>query len=325
MVAESSHGATTERQEVLSMKNRGSRQKKIETISALKRTDAVKGYLFLSPFIIGFFGFIMLPILTSIGLSFTNWNTLSTPRFCGADNYVHLLTENPYFWGSLSSTLLYALGGTVLPIIWSLLMALALNANIKLRAFFRTCFYIPCLVPVVSTSILWMWMYNPEFGLFNNVLDFLHLPRLEWIYNESTVIPSLWLMAIWGCGSTVVVFLASLQGIPTELMEAVEMDGGGALAKFHAVTLPFLSPILSFNFLMGIIGAIQVYAPAAIMTGGGPNNKTLFLTYYIYGLAFSQYRMGYACALAVITFIVILFFTGIFNRLTSKLVFYNEG
>lgn len=292
------------------------------TMTAMKRRDAITGYPFLSPWLIGFLGLTLMPIVVSFFLGFTSWNTLSTPEFVGLDNYIHLLTENDYFWNSLWSTLLYAVGGTTLPIIWSLLVALALNANIKFRAFFRTAFYLPCLVPVVATSILWTWLYNPEYGLFNTILGWFGLPGLEWIYNENTVIPSLWLMAIWGAGSTIVVFLASLQGIPDELYEAVAIDGGGAFAKFRAVTIPFMSPIISFNFVMSIIGAIQVYAPAAIMTGGGPNNKTNFLTFYVYGLAFSQYRMGYACALAVITFIIILVLTTIVNKLTDKVVFY---
>ena len=296
-----------------------------ETLTKMKKRDILTGYLFLSPFIIGFCGFILLPILAAIGLSFTSWNTLSPIEFVGFNNYVHMFTENPFFWRSWSSTLLYTIGGTVLPIAWSLIIALALNSRIKFRAFFRTAFYIPCLVPIVSTSILWMWMYNPDYGLLNMLLRFLHLPELQWIHSETTVIPSLWLMAIWGCGSTMVVFLASLQGIPKELLEAVEIDGGGAWAKFRGVTMPFLSPIISFNFVIGIINAIQVFAPAAIMTGGGPNNKTLFLTYYIYSLCFSQYRMGYACAMALLTLILILVLTAVFNKITNKLVFFNDG
>ncbi len=299
--------------------------RKVETLTALKRKDAIKGYLFLGPWILGFVGLTMVPMILSFALSFTNWNTLADPDFIWFDNYIHLFTENPYFWGSLKSTLLYALGATILPIAWSLLVALALNSNIKIRAFFRTAFYLPCLVPVVSISMLWMWLYNPEYGLFNALLEAIGLPPLEWIYNEDTVIPSLWLMAIWSSGSTIVVFLASLQGIPNDLLEAVELDGGGAFAKFKAVTLPFMSPVIAFNFLMGIIGAIQVYAPAAIMTGGGPNNATNFLTFYIYGLSFSQYRMGLACALAVVSFVIIMILTSGFNKLTERLVFYNGG
>lgn len=297
--------------------------RKVGTMTARKRKDAIKGYLFLSPFLISFFGLTLMPIVASFFFGFTNWNTLSKPKFVGMDNYIHLLTENPYFWNSLWSTLLYAVGATTLPIVWSLIAALVLNTRIKFRAFFRTAFYLPCLVPVVSTSILWTWLYNPDYGLFNTILGWFGLPAQEWIYNEKTVIPSLWLMAIWGAGATIVVFLASLQGIPDELYEAVEIDGGGAFAKFRAVTIPFMSPIISFNFVMSIIGAIQVYAPAAIMTGGGPNNKTNFLTFYVYGLAFSQYRMGNACALAVITFIIILGLTTVFNKLTERMVFYN--
>lgn len=286
--------------------------------------EAVSGYLFLTPFILGFALFILLPMGMTLFMSFTDWNVLSTPQMCGISNYRQLFEEDPYFWKSLGSTLLYATGGTVLPITAALFLAVLLNQKIRLRALFRTAFYVPCVLPAVSTAILWSWIYNPDFGLLNAALDLVGLPGSRWIYGESSVIPSLWLMSIWGCGSTMIIFLAALQDIPQQLLEAAEIDGAGAVTKFRKVTLPFLSPVLFFNLLMGIIGTLQVFVPAQIMTGGGPNNKTLFLTFYIYRLAFSENKMGYASALAFVVFLLVMAISVVIFRTSNRWVFYNE-
>lgn len=288
------------------------------------RKEAAAGYLFLLPFIIGFLALVLLPLLMSLYMSFTDWNVLTEPGFVGIDNYKQLFTEDPYFWDSLKSTLYYTLGSVALPILAALLTAVLLNRKIRARAFFRTAFYIPCILPAVSTAFLWSLMFNQNFGLLNAGLRLLGLPESGWIQSETAVMPSLWLMAIWGCGSTVVILMAALQDVPQQLLEAAEIDGAGSWTKFCRITLPFLSPVLFFNVLMGVIGSLQVFAPAQLMTGGGPNNKTLFLTFYIFRLAFSESKMGYGSAVAFLVLLLSAALSVLIFKSSNRWVFYHD-
>lgn len=289
-----------------------------------KTKDSLVGYLLVTPFVLGFSIFTILPMLSTVLMSLTDWDLFNSPKFIGLENYADLFFKNEYFWKSLKATFLYASGGVILPQVAALLMAILLNQKIRCRPFFRTVFYLPAVLPAVSTIVLWQWMFNADMGPLNQILRAFGLPASQWIYSEAAVMPSLWLMAIWGCGSTMVVYLAALQDVPKSLLEAAEIDGAAALQKFRYITVPSISPVIFFNFLMGVIGALQVFAPAQLMTGGGPNGSTLFAGYYIYRLTFTEYRMGYACALAFIVFLIIMVLAILIFKLSSRWVFYNE-
>lgn len=286
--------------------------------------ENVAGYLFLAPFILGFSIFVILPLLAAIGMSFTDWNLFNSPQFIGLENYIDLFTKDANFWPSIKATFLYTAGGVILPVVSALLLAILLNQPIRFRSFFRTIYYLPCVLPAVSTVILWSWLFNPDLGLLNGILRFFGLPTSMWIHSESSVMPSLWLMSIWGSGGTAIIFLAALQDVPRHLLEAANIDGANAWGRFRHITLPFLSPAIFFNFLMGVINALQVFVPAQLMTGGGPGKSTLFLSYYIYRLTFTDNRMGYACALAFVLFLIVMVLAIIIFRTSNRWVFYNE-
>ncbi len=285
--------------------------------------ESIAGYGFLSPFVLGFSIFTVIPMVATLFMSFTDWNLFDAPSFIGFENYMDLF-EDKVFWQSMKATLLYCTGGVILPLVAALLIALLLNQRIRCRAFFRTAFYLPTVLPAVSSVVLWQWMFDPDAGPLNSFLNMLGMEDSKWIYSESSVMPSLWLMAIWGCGNAVVIFLAALQDVPKHLQEAAEIDGANVFQRFRSITVPAISPVLFFQLLMSVIGAFQVFVPAQLMTGGGPNNSTLFAAFYIYRLNFTEYRMGYACSLAFVVFLMIMMVAAIIFKTSNKWVFYNE-
>ncbi len=270
----------------------------------LKRREAVYGYLFTAPAILGLFFWAFIPIGYSLLLSLTDWNVLSDWNFVGLQNYVALFTEDLFFFDSLVATVYYAVGAVIATNLTAFILALLLNNDIKGKAVYRTLFYLPTIVPMVAQSILWGWLFNPDFGLLNSILNAVGLPSSLWLADESTVIPSLILMATWTCGGSMVIYLAGLQGIPLEQLESVEVDGGSYRHKLRHIMLPYMSPVIFFNMLMSVIGSLQVFTQAMMMTGGGPNNKSLFYSYYLYVTAFRNNNMGYACAMAWILFAI---------------------
>ena len=221
-------------------------------------------------------------------------------------------------------TTYYALLSVPAGIVFAFLLALLLNQKIKGLAFFRTVFYLPSIVPVVASSMIWMWILNPDLGLINNVLRFLHLPTSQWIFSETAVIPSLVLMSLWATGGTMVIFLAGLQDIPMQLYEAIDVDGGNKIHKLIYITVPLMTPTIFFNLVMGFIGGFQVFSQAFVMTQGGPNNASLFYVFYLYREAFTFSKMGSACAIAWVLFIIITIFTVVIFKTSNSWVYY-EG
>ncbi len=303
------------------MKSPLSRKKR----SAKARAENRAGYLFAMPAILGLLLFALVPIVISLFASFTDWNMLTDWNYVGLENYKNLLTEDYYFWGSLEATLYYAILSVLVSNIVALLIALLLNCKVKLVGVYRSIFYLPTIVPAVAQALLWSWLFNVDYGLFNSLLTELGLPTGEWLTGEATVIPSLVMMAVWGCGGAVVIYLAGLQSVPIEQMEAVSVAGGGAWARFRHVTLPYISPVLFFNVLMSIIGSLQVFTQAMMMTGGGPNGKSLFYSYYLYLKAFTDNEMGYACAMAWILFLLVAVITVLFFRAFKNRLYYESG
>lgn len=284
------------------------------------------GILFAMPVMLGFVIFVFAPLIVSLVMSLTDYNVMSSEtHFIGFSNFKHLFDgTDVFFLKSLKVTAYYVLLSVPLQIVFAFGIALVLNMPVKGRAFFRTIFYLPTIVPAVASSIVWMMLFDPDTGILNSLLKLVGLPTSQWIYGEHSVIPSLAVMSLWTVGGTVVIFLAGLQNVPRELYEAVEVDGGGSFAKLWAVTLPMVSPTIFFNLIMSFIGSFQVFSQAYIMTSGGPNNSSLFYVYYMYREAFQYGNIGVASALGWVLFLIILVLTMLVFRSSALWVFY-EG
>jgi multiple sugar transport system permease protein len=280
------------------------------------------GILLALPAVLGFLIFIISPMAASFALSLTDWNIVGDAEFIGVDNYREAFTADPLFRKSLRATTSFALGAVPLTLLVAFFAALLLNQQIHGRSIFRTIFYLPVLVPAVANTVLWLWLFNPEFGLFNAALQRVGLDGLQWIYAEETAVPSLILMNAWGFGNAAVIFLAGLQGVPSHLYDAVSVDGGGTWHRLRDVTLPMMTPTIFFNLVLGLIAAFQAFAEPYLMTSGGPNNATLFYVYYLYRTAFTESRMGYASTLAWLLFVVILSVTILIFRTARHWVYY---
>jgi multiple sugar transport system permease protein len=288
-----------------------------------ERQNFFKGMAFLSPWIIGFAVFTAVPIGLSFYYSFCDF-ALTVPRrsalWTGLDNYRQLFNDS-LFWKSLGNTLYFAAMALPAGMLVSLGLALMLNAKIRGQTFYRAIIFLPSLIPAVASAMVWMWMYNTEYGLLNFLLAKVHLPPVAWL-GEKQAMPSLALMSVWGVGNTVVIYLAGLQDVPRELLEAAEIDGAGPMRRLFSVTLPFLSPVIFFNLIMGIIGAFSILTVPYIMTQGGPNNATYFFTFFNYDQAFKFLHMGYASAIAWVQLLITLALTGIAFWSAKKWVHY---
>lgn len=294
--------------------------------STFARREAVAGYLFFLPCLLGLVFVTYGQMLFSLIISFTDWNVFKSPAFVGLENYIKLFTEDFYFKKSIGVTLYYAFGSVIASQLVALGMALLLNINyVRVKAFFRTMFYLPSIIPAVAMSLLWAWMMNPTFGLLNSVLEAVGLPKSQWIFGEQSAIPSMIMLSAWGCGSTMVIYLAGLSNVPTSLLEAIDIDGGGTWAKFRYCTIPMISPVLFYNTLMGLIGGFMAFTQPYIMTEGGPNNATLFTNLLIYRYAFKYNTMGYASALAWVVFAILGILTIIVFQVLGKKVYYGNA
>lgn len=291
--------------------------------SNLKRNETKWGYFFISPCIIGLLVFSLGPILFSLVISFTEWNIISPMKFIGLQNYKDLFQDD-LMWKALKVTGFYTLLTVPLTTMVTFLIALLLNSGVKGISIFRTVFYIPSIVPAVASSALWMFIYNPMFGLLNMILKMLHLPTSNFIFSKSGVIPCLAIMAVWGAGNTVVIYLAGLQGVSRQLYEAAEIDGANIFAKFFHITIPMMTPIIFYNLVMGIINSMQTFTQAYIMTNGGPDNASLFYALLLYRTAFKHSMMGYASALSWIFFVIIALLTLIIFKTSDKWVYYDN-
>lgn len=283
----------------------------------------LEGWLFASPWIIGFILWTLGPMLASLVIAFTNWDLITAPEFVGFDNFANV-AEDDLSWKALRVTFIYAFTSVPLSIILGMFLALLLNARIRGLNFYRTAFYLPSVLSGVAVALLWRWLYSTEFGLFNTLLHYIGIRGPSWLGDPNWALPSIVLMSLWGVGAGTIIYLAGLQGIPTDLYEAAEVDGAAGWRRFWNITIPMMTPVLFFQLVTGIILALQVFTQAFIMTGGGPNNATLFYLLYLYRNAFEYFRMGYASALAWVLFICILILTLILYRTSDYWVYY-EG
>lgn len=278
------------------------------------------GLIFASPWLIGFALFISYPFFASLYYSLTQFAGFGSPHWVGLSNYGELLSHD-LFATSLYNTLVYSAMAIPSNIVVGIGIAMLLNMKVKGMAIYRTIFYLPTIVPVVASAILWMWLFNPNIGLINHLLRMIGLPGPGWITDVNWSKPSLVIMNWWRLGGPIIIYLAGLQNVPQQLYEAAELDGAGMWKKFLHVTLPMLTPVIFFNLIMGLIGSFQYFTEAYIITSGGPANSTLFYSLYLYRQGFTYLNMGYASAMAWILFLMILTCTFLLFR-TSRWVYY---
>ena len=300
------------------------------------------GYLFASPWLVGFFLLIAFPMVASLLLSFTEWNgiSLSQIRWVGLENFTSALRldeqGDDLVYTALWNTMVFSFVSVPLGLTVALMLAVLLNQSLRGISLFRTVFYMPHVIGGIATIMMWLFVFNPDAGLMNMVIRPFYSALISigvldptasppaWIYDSTWSKPSLIIMAVWGVGGAMLIFLAGLQNVPDQLYEAADIDGAGRWGKFINVTVPQLTPTIFFNLVMGVIGSFQVFNEAYIMTKGGPDNSTLFFVLYLYRQAFEQFNLGYASALAWILFVIIMAFTLVILR-SSKMWVYYEG
>ncbi|MBI3960662.1 MAG: sugar ABC transporter permease [Chloroflexi bacterium] len=293
-------------------------------MSKVRRREALEGIFYISPWIIGFAVFIAGPLLASLYLSFTKYNVLRPARFIGLENYIFAFTNDPLFLPSIGRTFYFALASVPIAMIGSLIVAILLNQKLIGTTVWRTMYFLPTLTPIVAAALLWRWMLNPDVGLVNFLLGKIGITGPGWLSSTTWAIPALVLMGLWASvgGSRMIIFLAGLQDVPTEMLEAAEIDGAGTWAKFWNITLPMITPTVFFNLVLGIIFALRTFDIAFVATAGGPARATWFISLHIYQNAFTSFDMGYASALAWVFLVLIFLLTIVQFRLSGRWVFY---
>jgi multiple sugar transport system permease protein len=293
-------------------------------LSPLRIREAIDGYLCILPWFIGFVVFIAGPMIASLYLVFLDWDIITPPSWNGMGNIVQML-DDPLFWKSLYNTMYVTFISVPLNLILSLVLAVLLNSKIRGVYVYRTLVFLPSQTPAVANAMLWMWIFNPTFGLANFLLEKIGLSPVYWLSDPAWAKPALIIMGLWGIGGNIVIYLAGLQGIPRQMYEAATIDGATSWDSFRYVTLPMMSPVIFFNLITGIIGAFQSgFTTVYIMTEGGPQNATLLYMLYLYRNGFEFFKMGYASTLAWVLFIIVGVFTLIQFVMAKKWVYY-EG
>ncbi len=246
---------------------------------------------------------------------------IAPPRWIGLGNFLRLLNDR-LLGTSLWNTAYYTFLSVPLQLLLALVLAVALNQPLRGRSVYRTIFYLPAITPAVANAVVWSQIFSAEYGVLNQILRLLGLTPVRWLFVPALAKPAFIFMSLWGVGPQMVILLAGLQNIPKELLEAAEIDGAGAWARFRHITLPMLSPSLFFNLVIGIIGSFQVFTSAFILTRGGPQNATLFLVLYLYQNGFSWFKMGYAATLAWLLFAIVMILTLVQIKLSGRWVYY---
>lgn len=278
-------------------------------MTKMDRRNLRNGLLFISPWLLGFCIFDIYPLIASMYYSFTDYNVLTSPGWVGTANYHELFFQDDLFWKSLKNTIYFTAFSVPACLAASIFIAILLNMKLPGMPIFRTIFFLPSIVPIVASAVLWLWVLNPDSGLVNSLLhQFLGVEGPGWLASEDWSKPSLIIMSVWGIGAAIVVFLAGLNEVPQSLYEVAELDGAGVWHKFRHVTLPMLSPTILFNLIMGLIASFQYFTQVYVMTlgRGTPLDSTMFYALYLYRVSFYYLRMGYASAMAWVLFVVIL-------------------
>jgi multiple sugar transport system permease protein len=286
-----------------------------------KQRDTLAFYAFISPWILGFVFLLAGPILASLYLSFTDYNIIQAPRFIGLRNFTGMFSD-PLFGKALWNTAYFVFFFVGLGVVIAFLLAMLLNQKVRGLAVYRTIFYLPSVVPIVASAILWLWLFNPQWGLINQGLSLIGIEGPGWLSSEAWAKPAIILMSVWSLGNWIIIYLAALQGIPAQLYEAADIDGASPLQKFFRITVPLMTPTIFFTMIIGTITAFQVFTQAYVMTNGGPLNSTLFYALYLYRQAFNYLHMGFASAMAWFLFVIILILTVLQFRVSDRWVHY---
>ena len=300
------------------------RRRESRLATVIRRNAA--GYAFLAPWLIGFFCLTLGPALVSLYLSFTRFDLLTAPEFVGAQNYVRMITADPKFAASMKVTLIYVVLSVPLKLAFALAVAMALNRGMRGLPIYRAIFYLPSLLGTsVAIAVLWRQLFAAD-GLVNSMLSQFGIEGPSWISNPNYSIYTLVVLSVWQFGSPMIIFLAGLRQIPTDMYEAASLDGASPARQFWRITLPLLSPVIFFNLVIQVIEAFKAFTPAFVISGGsgGPINSTLFYTLYLYQEGFSYFRMGYASALAWVLVAIIALFTAISFLTTKYWVHYDD-
>ena len=289
---------------------------------SLRQHEERIAFMFLSPWLIGFLAFTAFPIVASLLLSLTEYPILKSPEFVAFRNYSYMITSDPLFWQSLKVTTIYTVAIVPLQLVAAYALAILLNQTVRGLSVFRTVFFLPSVTPAVATALMWLWVFHPEIGLANSALAAIGVEGPKWLASTEWALPTFIIISLWGIGGGMIIYLAGLQGVPTALYEAAELDGAGSWSRFIHVTLPMTSPVILFVTVTSMIGSFQVFTAAFVMTGGGPVNATLFFVLHLYHHGWLYLQMGYASALAWVLFVIILGLTLLLLRLSGRLIYY---
>lgn len=287
-----------------------------------RRRNTLTAYLYISPAIIGVFVFMLYPLVSSLYHAFTKWDGLTPARWTGLANFRYMFFDDPTFWPSLRATGYFVLLSVPSGMVFGLALAVLLNRALAGVRVFRTIFYLPVVLPSIAVLTLWKYIYDPLYGLANQVLRALHLPTSLWLQSSRMAMPAIVIVGIWGVGASMIIFLAGLQNVPTEIYEAARADGAGPVRLFFTITLPLITPILLLQLILGLVLAFQAFNQIQVMTNGGPGTSTYLFMYKIYNDAFGSYpNLGLATAEAWILFVIIMIITGITLKTSSMWVF----
>jgi multiple sugar transport system permease protein len=288
----------------------------------LASKEAIQGFLYILPWLFGSFVFYFGPMIASLVISLTRYNIINPPVFHGLKNYVDMVHDK-FFWKSLKVTAYYAALSVPLGLAGSLSLAILVNRPVAGRSLYRTTLYLPSVTPAVAASTIWLWFLQPRFGLLNAIIGIFGIKGPAWLASREWAVPALVLVSLWRIGGPqMLIFLAGLQGIPQEELEAASIDGANTWQRFIRIKVPHLTPTIFFNLIIGVIANFRVFTEAYIITEGGPDNSTLFYVLYLYRNAFNYYRMGYATALAWVLLLIVLTLTVIQTQGGKRWVYY---
>ena len=297
--------------------------KRKRTIGQIMNRKEVAGYVFILPFLIGFLGFIVLPMLVSFGFSFTRYNILKTPAFIGLENYITMFTDDATFWKSFGATLYYVVFSVPLRLIMALMIAMLLVKSTKLSGFYRAVYYLPSIIgSSVAVAILWKRIFASD-GVLNAILQSIGIPSdIAWLGRTNTAIWTLIILAVWQFGSSMLIFLSGLKQIPVSLYESARVDGAGGVHSFFKITLPMLTPTIFFNLINQLISGFMAFTQSYIITQGKPRDTTLFYTVYMYQNSFTYGKLGYGCAMAWVMVLFVGLITFILFKTQKFWVYY---
>lgn len=285
----------------------------------------LNGSLFISPWILGFIAFTIYPVIASFYYGLTRYDVVRPARFIGLENYQELLFKDTMFRIVLGNTLYFVVVGVPAGLVTAFLIANLLNQEVKGRSVFRTIFFIPSIVPAVASVMVWLWIYNTQYGLVDGVLVSVGMRAIPWLSDPDLAKISLIIIQCWGQGASIVIFLAALQDVPREMHEAAVIDGATSLRRFMHITIPLTTPSILFVLITGLIGTFQSFILPYLLTNGGPNNATELYAVYLYRNAFEFFKMGYASAMAWILFLIIVVFSVAVFRSSARWVYYAAG